>query len=347
VRNSADNGFVLVATLWFVALLALAAIVVEGWVSSSLDRGAALGARVRAQSDLLSAEERIAFTLAGGSPSPRGLELALPTAAAAEMDGVAADAALPDGPFIALDDRAYRIGDVVVRLQDGAGLCDINSADRGTLGRLLKSYGITSGDAETLASALSDYTHKPADIRTGNIRDGDYRSAGLPLPRHAPLLSPWELLRVVGWEGRDVLWRRSRSFPEIATLGPLAGLNVNTASATVIAAMTGMDGREVARLVLARTTRPIADLREFGASVEVFNREDQPLVVTPSNIIRLKLIAPGEPLMRVIELRLTPTGKAPVRVDYLVDLPRDAASGAANAAPLPDLPTPPEAGSPR
>src|SRR5205085_5592872 len=107
------------------------------------------------------------------------------------------------------DERPYRIGDVTVRLQDGAGLYDISNANRDTLGRLFKTYGLTTAEAERLESALFDYVGKPADLRASAIRDADYRRAGLPLPRHARLLTPWELLRILGWDQADTLWQRA------------------------------------------------------------------------------------------------------------------------------------------
>jgi len=52
------------------------------------------------------------------------------------------------------------------------------------------------------------------------------------------------------------------------------------------------------------------------------------------------MTAPGEQLMRVMEIRMTPTGNAPIRVDYVVDMPPDAEGRAAAAAALlPELPT--------
>ncbi len=37
-QRPGEGGFVLIATLWFVALLALVAVIIAGWMSRSLDR---------------------------------------------------------------------------------------------------------------------------------------------------------------------------------------------------------------------------------------------------------------------------------------------------------------------
>jgi len=344
VRRTGESGFILVATLWFVALSALVAAIVEGWISSSLDHGAALTRRVAAGAALFSAEQRVAFVMASGSPSPRGLELGLPAASLPEPEeGQPAAAGAPSGgPFIALDERPYRIGDVVVRLQDGAGLYDLNGADRDSLDRLLASYGVPNSKAEVLADALSDYLGRRVDPRTGNIGSVDYRRAGLPQPRHGRLLSPWEPLRILGWAGVDELWRQPAPFPELVTLGPIGALNLNTAPPRVLTALGGMDEREAARVVAVRTAGALTDLRNIATDSAAVIREDRPRGVMPSNILRLTLTAPGEPLTRISEIRTTPAGTAPVRVDYTIDMPREEGRRtAADAPPFPELPPAP------
>ncbi len=344
MKGSDENGFILVAVLWFAALLALAAVVIEAWVSSALDRGAALDEQVATQAAFITAAQRVAFLLVAGSASPRGIELRPPRAAATPDEGAPASetAPLPPGPFVALDNRPYRVGLAVVRVQDGAGLYDINHPDRAVLERLLKSFGVTDGHRDTLARSLIAYERRA----TGGAADGDadYRQAGLPLPRHAKLLTPWELLRVLGWRGEDRLWRLGSSLPAMLTLGPIGGLNVNTASPEMLTVVAGLDEREAARLVAARTARPVRSLRDVGGAAASGGDEDRPLGVMPSSVIRLQLMQPGEPLLRTLELRLTPTARAPVHVDYVVELPSEPPrSDIGDAPPLPELPATPQA----
>jgi len=88
----------------------------------------------------------------------------------------------------------------------------------------------------------------------------------------------------------------------------------------------------------ARTARPFTDLRDLEPDTAPAANEDHPRSVMPSNIVRLTLSAPQEPLMRIIELRLTAEGGAPIRIDYVVNLPpNQAARGASDAPPLPEF----------
>jgi hypothetical protein len=330
------QGFVLIAALSFVALLALVGVIVESWVSASLDRAFRLGERVAARSAMISAVNQIAFVVTSGGYSARGLELSRreidPEGVAAPQDFSAAT------PFVSLSQRAYRIGSTIIRLQDEAGLYDLSNPARGTLEKLLRSYGINGPQSERLTNALADYVRSPA-AHGGDALDTEYRQAGLEPPRHAALLTPWELYRVRGWRDAKSLWQDPSALADLATTGPIGGLNVNTAPAKILAAMTAMDERTASRIVASRAASPITDLGDLRALGEGVGGEDQPLVLLPGNIIRLKLTQPGEPLMYVMTVRLTPPGKTPYRVEYAVKLPLDAAARALISADLPNFPS--------
>jgi hypothetical protein len=121
----------------------------------------------------------------------------------------------------------------------------------------------------------------------------------------------------------------------MVTTGPVGGLDVNTAPANVLTAIAGIDEREAARLVAARSDRPITNTRDVIAAEATPTR---PLELIPSNIIRLKLTTAADPLTHIVSFRLTPTGAAPYRIDFAVDLPQDAAARVQAAAPIPPLP---------
>ena len=58
-----EDGFALVTTLWFLALLALVAVVVEGWISAALERATALQERVESRAALIGAKPCLARSL--------------------------------------------------------------------------------------------------------------------------------------------------------------------------------------------------------------------------------------------------------------------------------------------
>jgi type II secretory pathway component PulK len=327
-----EEGFALVTALWFLALLALVAVIVEGWISSALDRATTLKERTASAAALNGAADRIGFMLATGGASPRGLEL---VPVAAKPSGAAAT--LPaNTPYVALDGRPYRFGSVLLRVQDEGGLFDLHNPAREPLERLLGSYGISIPEADRLAAALALYAKKPAEGQATAITDVAYARAGLAPARYSRLLTPWELYRILGWPQAEALWHGPASFPTLVTTGPVQGLDINTAPAKVLTAFAGIDEREAARLVAGRALSPIADLRDLQGAITA--REDQPLQLAPSNIVRLTLTEVSDPLAHIVSVRLTPAGPSPYQIDFAVDLPQQAEPNPAPAIPLPDLP---------
>src|SRR5262249_22592348 len=160
------------------------------------------------------------------------------------------------------------------------------------------SYGIGRNDAALLISTLAAYEKKPANPRARAAPDADYARAGLPQPRHARLLTPWELYRVAGWAQAAALWQPASPLAEMTTMGPVGGLDVNTAPARVLATATGMGEREAARLVAGRELHPIIDPRDLPTAIRP--NEDRPAQLTPAPIVRATLSAAGDPLDHIV-----------------------------------------------
>lgn len=329
-----EDGFALVGTLWFLALLGLVAVIIESWVSAALDRAIALQDRAASRVALTSATERALFLLANGTASSRGVEL-VPPAPSDSAHG--SGASLPSNPyFVALDGRPYRFGNITLRLQDEAGLYDLNRPSRESMLALLRSYGVPTAAAERMISAFGAYTQKSPDITARANADAAYAQAGLPLPRRAPLLTPWEFYRVLGWPQAEALWQGASPLPDIVTTGPTAALNINAAPPKVIGALTGIDEQEATRVAEHRLRSPLTDLHDLPAGISP--REDQPLATTPSDIVRLTLTAEDDPLAHIISVQLTPGGPAPYRIRFAVDLPQSGAAAGPVPVPLPELP---------
>jgi DNA uptake protein ComE-like DNA-binding protein len=341
MKRASEDGFALITTLWLVALLAVVAVIVEGWITTALDRAAALKARVANEQALIDATDRAILGMVTAGFGPRGLE---PPPPAAEPGVGQTDIGQTDvvparqTPFIALDGRTYRIGDVVIRLQDEGGLYDLSNSSRDSLARLLDAYGVSTPDSETMAVELGQYQATHPDPQTAMRREADYGAAGLPAPRHSRLISPWEPYRILDWPHSAALWHGAPAFADMVTAGPVGGLGINTAPAPVLAALAGIDPAAAARLVAARQAAPITvnDLLKSGSKIT--QSEDHPAEILPSNIIRLRLRIAGDPLARIVSIRLTPGEAAPYRLDFSVDRPLSALDRDTESATTPALP---------
>lgn len=334
MRHTPEDGFALITTLWLVALLAVVAVIVEGWIATALDRAAALQARVANEQALLGATDRAVLGMVTAGFGPRGLE----TPPRAAESGQTVTVPTRQTPFIALDGRAYRVGDVVIRLQDEGGLYDLSNPSRDSLTRLLNAYGLPASASDTMAVELSQYQTTHPDPQTTPQREANYGAANLPAPRHSRLVSPWEPYRILDWPHSAALWRGAPAFADMITTGPVGGLGINAAPIPVLAALAGIDQAAAARLVAARQAAPITvgDLLKSGS--KILQSEDHPPELLPSNIIRLRLRIAGDPLARIVSIHLTPGEAAPYRLDFSVDRPLGPLDRTPGSETIPALP---------
>jgi general secretion pathway protein K len=346
-----ESGFALMAAIWFIALLGLVSVVIAGWMQRSLGLAQRLQERLAAHDATIGAESEVAFRMVTGFFSARGLELPQGN----ERTGAMA----PDNPFgyafaretryLGLDDRPYKLGSVVVRLQDESGLYTLNYPEPALLGNLLRSYGIAYNDRDVLFERLLDYMDKSEFSRLNGATAADYLSAGRPPPRGAPLLTPWEASRVLSWDSYPTLWRGSDALPDLTGISDRVQLNPNTAPAAILRSLPGMDEDAAERVIKYRAhyiMGSIIDLdRAAGVGIPVDPME---LLFFPSGNLQVTILSADDPLVHRLALRLTAIGQAPYRVDYAVNLPADDdAAKLARAGDLPALLEPNQPDSPR
>lgn len=324
MKKGSEDGFVLVAAIWFVALLALVAVAVAAWIEHSLGEATTLSERIAARAHMIGAANEVAFLMTTGYWSARGLELGnAGTITHQLMPDTLAFAEATHSRFIALDNRPYRLGKVILRLQDNQGLLNLNYADRAFLGRVLSEYGVGEDERDTLIDRLRDYVGHSGLVHLNGADTTDYLQAGRPPPRHAPLLTPWEAYRVLGWNDYPRLWEARQPLPEIATVSRVVGLNPNTAPARVLRALPGMDKGTAQAVIRYRRRHLIFEESDLSAVSGV----PFPIILGqfaffPGDSLRVTLKAPKDPLAEVLSLTLTPGGPGPLRVDYAVALPQ-------------------------
>jgi len=343
-----EAGFALLAAIWFIVVLALVGVVIAGWMERSLGLAYRLQERLAAHRATIGAENEIAFRMVTGYFSTRGLELPRGSDLAGAMapESPFGYAFAPETRYLALDDRPYKLGSLVVRLQDERGLYPLNNPDPNLLGNLLRSYGIRYEDRGVLIDRLLDYLDKSDLSRLNGATAADYLSAGRATPRGAPLLTPWEAWRVLSWDTYPALWQGPGALPDLTAIGDTVQLNPNTAPARVLRTLPGMDEDAVERVIKYRARYIIQssiDLdRAAGVNIPVDPFEF--FFFYPSGSLRVTILSAKNPLVHRVVLRLTPVGQAPYRVDYAVDLPAD--EDATKLARAGDLPALPEAGQP-
>lgn len=321
MRLSSQGGFVLAVTLWMLAIVAMAA----AYFAERMQNATRLSEQAQLHSqallDMAGTRAEILFRFATVPFSLYGL------------GGSAKDA-------ITLDDRAYRgLGNTLVRLQDNRGLINLNITSDDKLERFLNVLGVPAARRAAMIDTLRDYVDEDNLKHLNGAEAAEYAAAGMPPPRNAKLITPFEAKNILGWKEMAALWQDNLLVNLTTTSGSFA-LNPNTAPWQALATINGMTPEAAKAIVRARSTAPIVHtgqveaLTGFAFSTDPFTLD---FITLPTDSVRLTQQADGMGWGWQYNVTLTPVSDtAPWRIDYFyrVALPSND-SGKQVIIPLP------------
>jgi general secretion pathway protein K len=202
-----DDGFIIVAVLWILGLLAALVSIYAIYVSNAAMSLSVNDDRVQADALVSAALELTAYRVTADEKSR-------PTA----------------GNF------AFRMGhsNVVVEFRSESARIDLNAASKPLLVGLFTALGASERDAEYYADRIVGWRSKDA----GDGQEADaYRTAGLGYsPRQAPFASTDELWLVLGIPPAMV----QRVLPFVTVFSGQPSIDVMDAAPEVVAALPGM-----------------------------------------------------------------------------------------------------------
>lgn len=295
-----QRGFVLVATLWILAIVIIAAAFFAERVSRSLET---------AKSKQETAEQLLEF-----SDTRADLLFRLGTVPFS-FHGLGAS------PAIALDDRPYRgTGADIIRIQDNLGLINVNFVQADVLSRFLVLQGVPFEFRDSMIDTLRDYTDADSLRRLNGAEAAEYSARRLPPPPNDLLHVPDQLRNIIGWREREALWKKPEFVRGLST-ARVAGFNPNTAPKEVLASLPGMSLEAASTLVKLREQKPFYGTGELvgyaagSLDIEFF-------AFFPTNSVRVTQQGRRVPWALQFSLTLTPrSDSAPWRVDYEMRTP--------------------------
>lgn len=299
-----EQGFVLVLTIAVLATLAVAAAYFGARVQTALRLAESTQDLAEAQIALSDDRAEVLFRLATTPFSRSGL------------------GDLPD--VIRLDDRPYVDGRTVLRLQDDAGLINLNAVPDDFLGRFLGTLGVPVERQPSLVDALGDYTDADNLRRLNGAEAPQYQAIGRPdLPPNRPLISPYELRDVYGWKQEASLWPLRGGVLEFVTVRQVPGLNPNTAPWQVLTALPGVT-KDIAQAIIDRRELEPISVEWLDALLGTrYAAPPSPLRGFPADSVRVTQWVPGLPWGYRYNVRLTPNGvSAPWIISYFYRLER-------------------------
>jgi len=208
-----------------------------------------------------------------------------------------------------------RIDDAQARLNVNAtGGTDATAAiARARLARLFARNGVDGA----IVDAVADWVDADSAPRERGAEDAAYARDG-GVAANAPMARAGELAAVRGMSPAVL----ARLAPDIVALPPDAGVNVNTASANVLAVLLpSLDADAIGAIVAARRERPYGSLDDFGtrAMPGTSSVERAGLTVGSRHFLVTVLARQGRAVVRAEALLARGDGRMPTVVWQVVD----------------------------
>lgn len=317
LSHAIQNGFILVATLWVLAAMTVAAGFFSLWVQHGVEIARQAQLSAQAEIDLYGTRETLLYLLTTQGAGVNGI--ALPQSGVNEQIHNVYQAT----HLLRLDDTAYQgLGDTGFALQDENGLLEINYFYPPHLRRFLGLSGIDSGQRDPLIAKLSDYTDVDDLHRINGAESYHYKKAGRLPPTNRRLRTNLEVKRIIGWDEQESLWRNG-DWEHFTTVAGVTMININTAPERVLLAVYGIT-RPLAKKIIAK--RPFMDFDDMVQRLKIPSTqvERDESMFYPSRFLRMSLWRKDSPVMQRLHIKLRPLAdkRQPWDVTYQLELPK-------------------------
>lgn len=310
-----SSGFILVATLWVLAGLAVLAAYIDSTVSANVERAIQIKRSLQEDLDRRSTEATVLHLLASNPMNYRGLLLFEQQKI---FDGLESAPQTGDGELW-MDGTAYQgIGGWRLAMQDEFGLVSLNQPEAWPFEALLRWLGVNAANRTRARYRILDYIDEDLRLTLNGAERFAYLQRRLPPPPNWIMATPVELKRLLGF-GELLTPEQWRRMKPLLTVRPSAGYNFNTMPPELVAAMLGVDAAGAQRVLRAREREPITALQPlFELTGAIANRiEEDEVLRRPSRFVRLALWHPSRSERLLTGIELTPfEDDAPWRKDY-------------------------------
>ena len=321
-----NQGFILVATLWILAILTIGAGYLAQWTDDALKHARQQHTDLNSWLDIQDTLAVLRYLLGTYPLTEAGLMLPNPDAPfiAPTKRRNPFQRADSTGPAVKVDGNVYHgIGNALFSLQDEGGLIPANTHRLFLLKNWLGLKGIPVNQRDPLIARLEDYTDHDDLYRLNGAEKQQYIKSGEPSPPNRPLLTAGELAAVLGWKDQPNLWDPPSTRRMVNTVWN-AMPNLNTAPKIVLQSWHIFNSSEIDNIVTLRQIKPllyVSDVRRLVGRKPALGPLDQRFI--PSRYIRITLWSEHGPRAREIHLKLTPLvdKDKPWLIDYELNFP--------------------------
>jgi general secretion pathway protein K len=294
-KNSIEKGMVLMTVLWIVLIISFISFALAAAVRTELQAAANSFDSERALFMAKGAAEAVFYRLQLDNPK-----------------------SLPDSPIKRNGDDyvvTLESGEARVKTETDGARIDLNGADEKVLASLFSALGVDSSLRDSVVDSILDW-RDPDDVRRPNGAEvGDYGgaiSSGLKrLPYNAPFGGMQELLLVKNmtpeiYFARAVFDAGTNQHRKVAGLQDLAtvgsgrlAVDVNSASADVLAALPGISRDVASHIVSERQQKPFKDKNDIAGRLSELKDTQASMYLTAE---------PGYPNLLISTATVQPSG---------------------------------------
>ena len=317
ILRRGSEGFILAATLWVLAALAVLAAYVDGVVAADVERAVMARRSLESELERRGTEATLIYLFATGRMNHRGLIL---EEEQRFSDPLPDGESLPDhgdGELWMTGETYAGLGGARFSIQDEGGLVSVNAPDFPLFAALLRHVGVAAADIERIVPRVEDYVDMDDDLTLNGAEHQEYRQRGMPPPLDWIMASPLELKRVLGVDEliTPTQWRRLRP---LLTVRPVLGYNFNMMRPEVLAALLGLDEQGIRGVLDEREKRSISRLGRIALlSGKHLDVDEMEIRTLPSRFVRISVWHEGDAARITAGVALTPFGESvPWRKDY-------------------------------
>lgn len=302
-----EQGFVLAATLWVLAALALIAGYFSIWTGSAIQDLNWAKDEFQNKIDVMSTRSTLLYLL--------GIQKL-------ELGGFKSPYAQRE--LIYVDDQTYYgVGNALFSIQDESGLFFIRQWKH--YNSFMPRFGVPGDGVQRLVDTLADYEDRDNDFRLAGAERARYRDAGRQGPPNRKLQTTWELRNVLGWDQHPGLWA-DYALPRQTTTFQFGGLiNANAARKNLLMLFGKVDGDTADKLLEARRKKPFESFQDLSRLTEnTFVGDMMSISFRPSPYQRLTIWTQDARRMRELHVELTPADlrvTKPWKIHYELSVP--------------------------
>lgn len=303
-----QQGFILVATLWIIAFVAVAATYLNQWAGEAREQLLRQQQNAATEIEFQGTLATLLYLVNTHAINEYGVILNELSSAPQETSPMETHLGFKrsQDDYIKLFDQAYQgLGESIFSLQDESGLIATNTLYPTNLQNLLGLFGLSMDERDAAIAKLLDYEDLDDFHRINGAEASEYQAQGKRPPANRLLRTSWEMQNILDWDKYTALWQNN--LPRLTSSSWDGFPNFNVSPKQVLQTSIGITRLDAEKIIQARNQSPLIGTNDIYQTInKPLGIDDLAYSSRPSNLLRVTLWHPLSGRMREIHLELHP-----------------------------------------